>query len=243
MIQVSLYFLFTLLVSEYGFRFRESAITCLRGPWRWRRTAIRLALWASVWLLTPRASFEWGCLLCFLGTAAFGETAAWLLHRLIKIDVAKQRPHGSPLTHLLPVGASLVPLVTLFLLKSFRVVEIVPLLRCPAVVPAALAASAALFAWSTLLTVSVVETVRPGEIQTADGRRLGAGEIIGLLERLLVFFLVLNGGLTSVGFVIAAKSAARFPKFKEPEFAEYFLIGTLCSVGSATVSGMLVAVI
>jgi len=63
----------------------------------------------------------------------------------------------------------------------------------------------------------------------------GAGRMIGYLERIIVFFLLLNGQLAAIGFVIAAKSIIRFPEIreqaqKERTQAEYYLIGTLLSM-------------
>jgi hypothetical protein len=43
----------------------------------------------------------------------------------------------------------------------------------------------------------------------------------------------------TVGLIIAAKSIARYPEMKSQSFAEYFLIGTLFSIGLALVGGML----
>ena len=67
---------------------------------------------------------------------------------------------------------------------------------------------------------------------------LGSGEVIGILERLFTFILVIAGGLPAVGFAVAAKAAARYPQFKNPVFAEYFLIGTLCSIGISVLTGL-----
>ncbi|MFC2133750.1 DUF3307 domain-containing protein [Bacteroidota bacterium] len=60
----------------------------------------------------------------------------------------------------------------------------------------------------------------------------GGGEIIGLLERLLIFFFILNGIWSAIGFLVAAKSVFRFGELKDRENrieAEYILIGTLYS--------------
>ena len=56
------------------------------------------------------------------------------------------------------------------------------------------------------------------------------GRLIGLLERLLIFFLVLQQQYTALGFVLTAKSIARFKELENRDFAEYFLIGTLLSI-------------
>jgi hypothetical protein len=56
------------------------------------------------------------------------------------------------------------------------------------------------------------------------------GRVIGALERLLTFFLVLQGAYGALGFLIAAKGITRFKQLDDREFAEYFLIGTLLSI-------------
>jgi hypothetical protein len=42
----------------------------------------------------------------------------------------------------------------------------------------------------------------------------------------------------AVGFVVAAKSLARFKALEDREFAEYFLIGTLASLLLAVLGGV-----
>jgi len=61
----------------------------------------------------------------------------------------------------------------------------------------------------------------------------GAGQIIGIIERLIIFTLGLSGQYAAIGFMIAAKSVARFEKFKEKDFAEIYIVGTLASIGAA----------
>ncbi|MEK7269347.1 MAG: hypothetical protein AAB215_00230, partial [Planctomycetota bacterium] len=62
------------------------------------------------------------------------------------------------------------------------------------------------------------------------GREYNRGRIIGLLERLLVFSLVLESQYGAFGLVIATKGLARFKNLDDREFAEYFLIGTMLSI-------------
>lgn len=69
------------------------------------------------------------------------------------------------------------------------------------------------------------------------------GRTIGNLERYLTLTLVFFGQWAALGFIIAAKSIARFPEFtgqRHKDFAEYYLIGTLTSVLVAVASGMIV---
>ncbi len=57
-----------------------------------------------------------------------------------------------------------------------------------------------------------------------------AGLVIGWLERALLYSLVLAGAPDAAALIIAGKSIARFPSFKEEAFAEYYLIGSLMSL-------------
>lgn len=70
-----------------------------------------------------------------------------------------------------------------------------------------------------------------------------AGELIGVLERLLVFTMVLAGQFAGVGFLLAAKSVFRFGDMREQKdrkLTEYIMLGTLLSIGSALLTGLLV---
>jgi hypothetical protein len=64
------------------------------------------------------------------------------------------------------------------------------------------------------------------------------GATIGVLERLLIVTFVLVGADTAIGFVIAAKTIARFRQLDDRDFAEYYLLGTLASVSVAIVTGL-----
>lgn len=76
--------------------------------------------------------------------------------------------------------------------------------------------------------------VRPfGRAFRAEGLPRG-GQLIGLLERGLIYILILSGQPGSVGFLIAAKSVLRFDASKRRQkAAEYVIIGTLASFGWA----------
>ena len=64
------------------------------------------------------------------------------------------------------------------------------------------------------------------------------GATIGVLERLLIVTFVLVGAEAAIGFVIAAKTIARFRLLDDRDFAEYYLLGTLASVSVAIVTGL-----
>jgi hypothetical protein len=57
-----------------------------------------------------------------------------------------------------------------------------------------------------------------------------AGYIIGVVERIIIATLVLQNQLSAIGFVLAAKSIARFSQLNDKEFAEKYLVGSLASM-------------
>lgn len=70
----------------------------------------------------------------------------------------------------------------------------------------------------------------PKELQKDNPGIIQAGEFIGILERLIILVLLATGSYAAIGFVLTAKSIARYNKIaEEPKFAEYYLIGTLVS--------------
>lgn len=74
-----------------------------------------------------------------------------------------------------------------------------------------------------------------------DDSLQNAGSYIGMLERLLILAFVLLGRWEGIGFLIAAKSIFRFADIKgnpDRKLTEYFLIGTLLSIGLAMVTGL-----
>ena len=73
----------------------------------------------------------------------------------------------------------------------------------------------------------------------ASPARIGA--TIGVLERLLIVVLVLTGSEAAIGFVVAAKTLARFRQLDDRDFAEYYLLGTLASVAIAIASALVAA--
>jgi hypothetical protein len=76
--------------------------------------------------------------------------------------------------------------------------------------------------------------LRPGSPNVRiDTTEYARGRVIGLLERMLIFFFVLHGQYGAVGFTLAAKGFTRFKELENRGFAEYVLIGTLLSSGLA----------
>jgi hypothetical protein len=64
------------------------------------------------------------------------------------------------------------------------------------------------------------------------------GATIGILERILIVILVLTSSEAAIGFVVAAKTLARFRQLDDRDFAEYYLLGTLASVSVALVTAI-----
>jgi len=76
--------------------------------------------------------------------------------------------------------------------------------------------------------------MQPYKAQAQPDGLDNAGRIIGLLERALIYLMVMLGEPTGIGFLIAAKSILRFDTVSQSrEISEYVIIGTLASFGWA----------
>lgn len=78
------------------------------------------------------------------------------------------------------------------------------------------------------------------------GTLIAAGARIGMAERVLVLTLVLLDQLTAIGFLLAAKSVLRFGELRgaqDRKLTEYVLMGTLLSVSTAMVIGLLMRLV
>ncbi len=114
----------------------------------------------------------------------------------------------------------------------------------PKVLPSLTIYSAALFGGGHLVRSLTKPLLRGfsdlGTGQTESVKQLkNAGMYIGWLERFLVISALALQSPATVGLILTAKSIVRFPELKDLRFAEYFLIGTLLSIGIALLAGML----
>lgn len=67
-------------------------------------------------------------------------------------------------------------------------------------------------------------------MRSEDGGHPNAGAFIGVLERCIILMLLSVGQYSAIGFVLTAKSIARYKKIvDDPKFSEYYLLGTLLS--------------
>jgi Protein of unknown function (DUF3307) len=90
--------------------------------------------------------------------------------------------------------------------------------------------------WIRYLTSGLIAGIeKPGE---SPEQIKNAGMYIGWLERFLVITAIVVQSPSMVGLILTGKSIARFPELKE-RFAEYFLIGTLLSIGLAVLGGLI----
>ena len=58
------------------------------------------------------------------------------------------------------------------------------------------------------------------------------------MERLILITLVVAEAVSAMGFVLAAKSLARYQEMNNRDFAEYYLVGTLTSFSLALLAGL-----
>lgn len=69
------------------------------------------------------------------------------------------------------------------------------------------------------------------------------GKYIGMIERLVIMFLIAAQAFVAITFIVTIKALTRFKQFDDKCFAEYYLIGSLLSVLFAIISGYLLILI
>lgn len=177
-----------------------------------------------------------------LAAVAIGSLALAASHWLI--DLVKARlPAGELRWFLLDQAAHLLVLVALWLAWLG---SLAPLRELAAwlVSPTVLGTAAAYLLVTRPLSIAIALIMQRWSEQLEEtGTLVSAGARIGVLERLLVLTLVLLDQLTAVGFLLAAKSVLRFGDLRDSpdrKLTEYVLLGTLLSVSTTLVLGMLV---
>lgn len=87
---------------------------------------------------------------------------------------------------------------------------------------------------------TLIATVRSqGPTTLVDELPLGTGRWIGITERVMMMMMVALNAWQGVGFIIAAKSMARFQELNTREKGEYYIIGTLMSSIIGVAMGLL----
>lgn len=108
------------------------------------------------------------------------------------------------------------------------------LLRAPAI----LISGAVLTVMAGGFAVGLLMRPYTDQLQPDDGSLENAGQMIGRLERGLIFLFLCVGEPMAIGFLIAAKSVLRFDTAsKSQKSSEYVIIGTLASFGWALIMG------
>lgn len=65
------------------------------------------------------------------------------------------------------------------------------------------------------------------------------GRVIGKLERIIIAILVMCNEIGAIGFVLTAKSLARYKQLNDQNFAEKYLVGTLSSTAIAIIGALM----
>ena len=238
MLELYLISLFSLILTEYGLQTRKRALFAFKDKWRWYRTLLRAGIWVGAFAFSSQIGPR-RALMLYAVAFALGEVWAYLFRCLIKRDIKGGFAYGRPGVHMLPfLFTAIIPLILRSLPEGLVPKSHLSGIITAPVILGLVFAWVMLGTWATLFTVSVLRLVRPEQVEEEIHPLIGAGEVIGILERLIKFVLVSVGGFAAVGFVGAAKAAVRSPQFKKREFAEHFLIGTLCSVGAAVLTAL-----
>lgn len=82
---------------------------------------------------------------------------------------------------------------------------------------------------------------RPKDKERGRKQDNNAGRFIGTIERIIMLIFLSIGQYSAIGLVLTAKSIARYDKIaKEPEFAEYYLLGTLLSTLAVVITSFII---
>jgi hypothetical protein len=90
-----------------------------------------------------------------------------------------------------------------------------------------------------ILGIAVKVILKPYTAKIEISGIKGAGSLIGIFERILVFTFVLTNQYAAISIIFAAKSIARFGELNERDFAEYYLLGTFTSITIALIVGII----
>lgn len=91
----------------------------------------------------------------------------------------------------------------------------------------------------TAILITLVLKMFP-KLTTEEDETDGAGRTIGILERETLIVLAFWQQFSAIGFVLAAKSLARFKQLEKQPFAEKYLIGTLTSAFTALLAALII---
>lgn len=108
-----------------------------------------------------------------------------------------------------------------------------------------------LVSWATALLIihkpsniaisKVLNIYKPLEKTSYQKNDHNAGRFIGSIERIIMLVLISLHQYSAIGLVLTAKSIARYDRIsKEPDFAEYYLLGTLLSTTAAIFVSLLI---
>lgn len=92
---------------------------------------------------------------------------------------------------------------------------------------------------ANIIVQKVLGEYKPKENKTNFKKDHNAGRMIGTIERVIMLFLISFGQYAAAGFVLTAKSIARYERIsKDTEFAEYYLLGTLLSAAIVLITAI-----
>ncbi|EKF86561.1 hypothetical protein [Methanobacterium formicicum] len=91
----------------------------------------------------------------------------------------------------------------------------------------------------SILGIAIKIFLKPYSSKIENSGIKGAGTLIGIFERILIFTFVLTNQYAAISIIFAAKSIARFRELNDRDFAEYYLLGTFTSITIALVVGVI----
>lgn len=184
--------------------------------------------WMAAHKRHPRALVLHAATVLITAVLATGTASPWLLALTaahIAIDLVKSAwPKRGLAPFLIDQAAHLATLAACALLLPAGIWQPFPALAPLMALTAGLILSTRAGGFAVGLLMEPWATSAPAGLP-------GGGRMIGLLERGLIFALILTDQASGVGYLVAAKSVLRFGAVSnEGKLSEYVIIGTLASV-------------
>ncbi|MFL2133889.1 DUF3307 domain-containing protein [Desemzia sp. FAM 24101] len=163
------------------------------------------------------------------------DGSKFLAHRKYPIEKGKDT-----FVYLIDQGLHILVLLTVGVYLSLSSITILPFSVVESVIAELGWTLESLLSWVLILLVlmqpcsitikKVLNYYRPTSEEHVDEGIPNAGALIGVFERVFILLMLYANQFTAIGFVLTAKSIARYNKISEnPQFAEYYLLGTLLS--------------
>lgn len=200
---------------------------------------------ASLLVILPILSVDLVLAMTYMGVSHFAiDTIKYILLRKKKVKTTCKVFVIDQLLHIVCIGAlAYIMILFEFNIGKWEIVNhILITLNCDAEIILRWVLAILLIHIPTNIFIQkFIGDYKPKENEQLITVEKKAGRRIGTIERLIMLIFFEMNQYSAIGFVLTAKSVARYDKIaKDEKFAEYYLLGTLTSTLCVIVCGIVV---